>query len=75
MQGALRRVYTRIEELGALEKLAILHTRSAALAKDVVEDLKTRIGYKGRPLVQDTGAVLASHAGPGAIAVVAITAE
>ncbi len=80
MQGALRKIYGKVAELSAVEKIAVVYTRnlenperSRDRAREVKENIKTRTGFTGRIRVRETGAVLSSHAGPGAIAVVAVT--
>lgn len=71
--GALRRVMNLIEEMGPLEQIAVVHTLSQELAEQVAGQLARRIGFpKERIWLRETGSVLASHAGPGVIGVLAV---
>jgi DegV family protein with EDD domain len=75
LKGGVRRVLNLVEELGPLEHLAVMHARSQELAEETADRLAERVGFpKEHIWVQETGAVLASHAGPGVIAVMAVPA-
>jgi DegV family protein with EDD domain len=73
IKGGVRRMLSSVEELGALEYLAVAHARSQELAEEVANRLAERTGFPREQIwVEETGAVLASHAGPGVIAVMAV---
>lgn len=73
LKGGVRRMLSSVEELGALEYLAVAHARSHELAEEIASRLAERTGFPlERIWVEETGAVLASHAGPGVIAVMAV---
>jgi DegV family protein with EDD domain len=72
-QGGLRRVLDLVDQLGPLEHLAVVHARGVDKAEKMVDRLAERTGFsRERIWLQETGAVLASHAGAGAVGVVAI---
>jgi DegV family protein with EDD domain len=72
-QGGVRRVLDVAGQLGALEQLAVVHTRRQEIAEEVAGQLAASIGFpRERILVGETGSVLASHAGAGVIGVVAL---
>jgi DegV family protein with EDD domain len=72
-QGGLRRVLDLVDQLGPLEHLAVMHARSLEKAEQTVDRLAERTGFsKERIWLQETGAVLASHAGAGAVGVLAV---
>jgi DegV family protein with EDD domain len=74
-EGALKRVQNLVAEMGPLEHLAVVHTRNHDMAERVVERLATRAHFpKDHVWMRETGAVLASHAGPGVIGVLAVPA-
>lgn len=73
IKGGVRRMLSSVEELGALEYLAVAHARSQELAEEVANRLAECTGFPREHIwVEETGAVLASHAGPGVIAVMAV---
>jgi DegV family protein with EDD domain len=75
-QGGLRRVLNLVEEMGSLEYLAVVHTRSQEKAEEMANWLAERLGFpRERIWVRETGAVLASHAGKGVVGVLAVTAQ
>ena len=75
-QGGLRRVQGLVERLGPLEHLAVVHTRRREVAEELADRLAECIGFaRDRIWVLETGAVLASHAGPGVIGVLALPIE
>lgn len=70
---ALNRVVEMVEELGPLEHLAVAHTRNREKAEDLADGLAERFDFpRGRILIREAGAVVASHAGFGAIGVFAV---
>jgi DegV family protein with EDD domain len=72
-KGALRRVLDAVGRLDSLEHLAVVHTRNQPLAEWVAKQLAQRIGFpEERIWLAETGPVLASHAGPGVIGVMAV---
>ena len=71
----LRRVLELVGRMGSLEHLAVVHTRSQKVAEDMAHRLAERTGFpRARIWVRETGAVLAAHAGPGVIGVLAVPA-
>lgn len=72
-KGALKRVFGAVERMGSLEHLGVVHTRNQSLAEQVAEQLAQRLGFpEERIWLAETGPVLASHAGPGVIGVMAV---
>jgi DegV family protein with EDD domain len=72
-KGALIRVLNAIEQLGPLQHLAVIHTRSQQAAEQMADELAQRRGFpRQHILLQETGAALATHAGPGVIGVLAV---
>ena len=72
-KGALARVLNAIEQLGPLQHLAVIHTRNWQAAEQMAEQLAQRSGFPRRQiLLAETGAALATHAGPGVIGVLAV---
>ena len=68
------RVLYAVEELGPLERLAVMHARNVEAAEGVADRLAERLTFpRGDILVGETGAVVASHAGAGAVGVFAIS--
>jgi DegV family protein with EDD domain len=73
LKGALNRVQDLVEQVGPLQDLAVVHTRSQQLAEQAADQLAQRLGFpRDRIWLEETGAVLSTHAGPGVIAVLAI---
>ncbi|MGD9029674.1 MAG: DegV family protein [Anaerolineae bacterium] len=71
--GGLRRVLDLVDSLGSLEQLAVVHARALDKAEEMVDRLAERTGFsRERIWLRETGAVLASHAGAGAVGVLAI---
>jgi len=67
---ALERVTEMVEDVGPLGDLAVAHTQNRKKAEDVADRLAERFDFpRGRILVREAGAVVASHAGLGAIGV------
>ena len=73
--GGLKRALKLVEGMGPLEHLAVAHARRHETAEDVAQRLAERTAFPlERILVQETGAVLSAHAGPGVIGIVAVPA-
>jgi len=73
VKGALDRVQAAVEHLGPLEALAVMHARNPSLAEQVADLLAQRVGFpRERIWVRETGPALATHAGPGMVAVMAV---
>lgn len=71
--GALRRVLGLVEQMGSLEHLAVVHTRNQPVAEQVAAQLAQCVDIpEERIWLAETGPVLASHAGPGVIGVLAV---
>lgn len=71
---ALERVVEMVEDVGPLAYLAVAHTRNREKAEEVADRLAERFDFpRGRILVRESGAVVASHAGLGAIGVFAVS--
>jgi len=74
-QGGLRRALDVVERLGPLEHLAVVHTRKQDTAEEMADRLAERLGFARECIwVRETGAVLACHAGPGVVGVLAVVA-
>jgi len=72
-KGGLRRVLNLVERMGSLEDLAVVHTRSPKRAEKMADCLAERTRFpKAHIWVRETGTVLATHAGPGVIGVLAV---
>jgi DegV family protein with EDD domain len=72
-QGGQRRLAEIVERLGPLEHLGVVHTRILQTAREMADRLAERIGFpQERIWVQETGPVLACHAGPRVLGVVAL---
>ncbi len=72
----MRRVLSAVEELGPLEHLAVMHARNRERAEEMVDWLVERVDFpRERIWLRETGAVLASHAGLGAVGVLAVPAK
>ncbi|MGD8966645.1 MAG: DegV family protein [Anaerolineae bacterium] len=72
-QGGLGRVLNLVDQFGPLEHLAVVHARHLDKAEQMVNRLAGRTGFtRERIWLRETGAVLASHAGAGAVGVLAI---
>lgn len=73
-KGALQKVINRAQQLTPLEKIAVVHTRRANAAEAYTERIREATQFGGEVITQETGAVLASHAGRGAIALAIVEA-
>jgi DegV family protein with EDD domain len=72
-KSALARVLTMVEQMGPLDHLAVVHTRNLSTAEQVLEQLAQRIGFpRERIWLRETEGVLAVHAGPGVIGIMAV---
>jgi DegV family protein with EDD domain len=72
----MKRVLGAVEELGPLEHLAVVHARNRERAEEMTEWLVERVDFpRERIWLRETGAVLASHAGLGAVGVLAVPAR
>lgn len=74
---SFRRVFSRIEDMideaSPLEYLAVAHTRNLERAEALADRLAERFGFpREEILIREAGAVVASHAGKGAIGVFAM---
>lgn len=70
---ALERVAEMVEDVGPLEDLAVAHTRNGEKAEGMADRLAERFDFpRGKILVREAGAVVASHAGLGAVGVFAV---
>lgn len=70
---ALERIVDMADELGPLEYLAVAHTRNMERAEKLADRLGERFDFpREKILVREAGAVVASHAGLGAIGVFAV---
>jgi DegV family protein with EDD domain len=68
MRKALRRLVELIRELGPLDHAAVIHARVPELAAELREMLADIHPIERIP-ISETGPVLATHAGPGAVGV------
>lgn len=72
-KGGVARVLDAVAQLGPLDHLAVVHTRNLPTAQQVADQLAQRIGFpRERIWVRETEGVLAVHAGPGVIGVMAV---
>jgi DegV family protein with EDD domain len=72
-RGGMRRVLNLVDQLGPLEHLAVVHARGLENAEEMVNQLAEQTGIIREQIwLRETGAVLASHAGAGAVGVLAI---
>jgi DegV family protein with EDD domain len=72
-EGALNRVLKLVEDMGPLEYAGVAHTRRSEDAERMAHRLAERTGFPHQQIwLRETGAVLASHAGPGVIGVLAV---
>lgn len=72
-QGGLRRLAEVVERLAPLEHLGVVHTRIQQTAQEMADRLAEHIGFpRERVWVRETGPVLACHAGPRVLGVVAV---
>lgn len=70
----VERVLSTVEGLGPLEHLAVMHTRNVMEAEELADRLAALLSFpRGDILVGETGSVVASHAGAGAVGVFAVS--
>lgn len=70
-QKALRRLVEIVGDLGPLEEVAVMHASAPATAQQLVEMLAP-IYPSDRILIGQVGAILGTHAGPGAVGVACV---
>ncbi|MBM4466625.1 MAG: DegV family protein [Chloroflexi bacterium] len=70
-QKALRRLVEIVGDLGPLEEVAVMHANAPVTAQQLVEMLAP-IHPPERILVGQVGAILGTHAGPGAVGVACV---
>ena len=71
---AVERIAHTVEELGPLDHLAVVHARNAKVAEALAERVAERVRFpRDQVLVRETGAVVASHAGAGAVGIFAVS--
>ena len=69
----LGRMRDLVEQMGPLEHLAVAHTRNQEMAEEMADTLAHRTGFaRERVWIRETGALLATHGGPGLVAVLAM---
>jgi DegV family protein with EDD domain len=72
-ESALKRALKLVQEMGPLEFLAVAHTCRPDAAQSMASRLAEGTGFpQDRIWIRETGAVLASHAGPGVLGVLAV---
>jgi hypothetical protein len=72
-KGGLKRVLNLVERMRPLDDLAVVHTRSPEVAEQMADRLAGRTRFpRAHIWVRETGTVLATHAGPGVIGVLAV---
>jgi len=72
-KSALKRVINLVERMAPLEHLAVVHTRQHETAERTADQLAERTHFpRERIWVRETGTVVATHAGPGVIGVLAV---
>ncbi len=72
-ERALRRVLDLVQDMGPLEALGVAHTRKVQVAQEMADRLAQRTEFPREQVwLRETGAVLASHAGPGVVGVMAV---
>ncbi len=76
LEAGLRRIRKRVERMAPLEYLAVVHTRCQLKAKEMADWLAERVNFpREQVMVRETGPVLATHAGPGVVGVLAVPAD
>jgi DegV family protein with EDD domain len=72
-KSGLGRMSHLVEQMGPLEHLAVAHTRNQEVAEEMADVLAQRTGFsRERVWIRETGALLATHGGPGLVAVLAL---
>jgi DegV family protein with EDD domain len=70
----IERVLSMVGGLGPLERLAVMHALNMEVAEALTDRLAERLSFpRDEILVGETGAVVASHAGAGAVGVFAVS--
>ena len=73
---AVGRALDAVEGLSTVEHLAVMHARNAEVAGDLANRLAERLSFpRSEILVGETGAVLASHVGAGAVGIFAVSGQ
>jgi DegV family protein with EDD domain len=71
--GAIARALKLVEQIGSLEQVGVVHTRSDEVAQRVADQLGRRIGFPREQIaVSEIGPAIATHAGPGAIGIATV---
>ncbi len=71
---AVRRLMDHVQALGKLERAIVLHANAPALA-ELVANLLQALDPGWERLICQAGVTIASHTGPGAVAIACVTAE
>jgi len=74
LRSGLKRLSGLFEQAQPLERLAVIHSRSLDKAQALAEKLAQRTGFpRDRIMVEEIGAALACHGGPGLVGVVSVS--
>jgi DegV family protein with EDD domain len=71
---AVRRLMDQVQALGKVERAIVLHANAPALA-ELVANLLQALDPGWERLIGQAGVTIASHAGPGAVAIACVTVE
>jgi len=75
-QKGVRRIQEELARLCPLERVAVMHTRREAFARQLADDLAKLTGIAREQItIGEPGAVISCHAGEGIIAAVGVTAR
>jgi len=70
----IERIVANVDDMTPVDHLAVMHTRNAAVAEALADRLAERLSFpRDQILVGETGAVLASHAGAGAVGIFVVS--
>lgn len=69
----LERLHTYLDELGPLERLAVLHTNAESDARQFLSDTNTTI--QTPPLIVNVTTIVGTHVGPNALGFVAVPVD
>ncbi len=73
LRRGIDRIAAMSEDLGPLDYLGVMHARNAKRAEELAEQLASQLRFpRDEILIGETGAVVASHAGTGAVGIFAI---